>query len=118
MAGKAPRGELGSRKIAAAKAKIAKETLFLKSLRAQCIDQGIAELLGGRETEEGSGIFAIPNPTKAATEALKLARERGEAPPFCFLDKKGVVVPLIKIEESRKIIRQCQQTVHKFGGEL
>ncbi len=116
MAGKAPRGEIGARHIVASKGRIAKESKFLKSLRARCIDRGISELFGGREIEDGSGIFEIPKVNKAITEALKLAREE-KTPPFLFLDEKDNAVPLIKIAQAQRVIRECQQTIRKFGGE-
>ncbi len=113
MAGNAPRGEVGARKIAAAKSAQQKKLAFLAGLLVTCSPES-RELITGSDGQVLTG--------RAIDIALGQAKDAAEDPSFkvsfTFTDKKGKEISLVEISNARRFVADCQKTINKWSPKV
>ena len=94
---------IGSSKVRSAKGRIVKENKFLGSFSVQCDDSSLIDNVIGDDGEV--------RPVRQVMEVIK------QYPEQVRFFKDNAVVALHAVEESFRVIHQCQETVKKFTNK-
>jgi len=93
---------IGSSKVRSAQGRIVKENKFLGSLSVQCDDGTLIDKVIGDDGEV--------RPVRQVMEVIE------QYPEQVRFFKDNAVVALYIVEESFRVIHQCQETVKKFSN--